>query len=159
MARLLLLALLIFGAVYLRNRFVRTPKPQRKRLLMNWLLWGLVAAVVAMALAGRLHWIGGLLALSVPFIKQAALWFMQRKLNQHGQASASTAETATDTAMDIHQARQLLNLEAPYQKEDVIAAHRKLMQKNHPDQGGSDYLAAMLNQAKDLLLESLDHDN
>ncbi len=155
MARLLLLTLILFGAFYLRNRFVRTPKPQRKRLLMNWLLWGLVAAVVAMALAGRLHWIGGLLALSVPFVKQAALWFMQRKLSQSEQAAEPNT---AHMPMDAQQARKLLNLEASFQREDVIAAHRKMMQKNHPDQGGSDYLAAMLNQAKDLLLDSLEKD-
>ncbi len=58
------------------------------------------------------------------------------------------------SGMTRKEALATLGLEEGASKEDIIAAHRKLMQKLHPDRGGNDYLAARVNQAKDALLDS-----
>ena len=56
------------------------------------------------------------------------------------------------SGMSRDEALAVLGLDSEASDEDIVAAHRKLMQKLHPDRGGNDYLAAKINQAKDLLL-------
>ena len=57
-----------------------------------------------------------------------------------------------DGSLTRDQAYEILGLAKGAGREDVVAAHRGLMKKLHPDHGGSTALAARVNQAKDVLL-------
>jgi DnaJ family protein C protein 19 len=56
------------------------------------------------------------------------------------------------SAMTREEAYQVLGLRAGASEADIRAAHHRLMRAAHPDAGGSDWLAARINQARDLLL-------
>jgi len=63
-------------------------------------------------------------------------------------------EVADDSVMTRALALEILGLTEQTSKEDIVKAHRHLMQKMHPDRGGSDYLAKKINAAKDYLLKT-----
>ena len=59
-----------------------------------------------------------------------------------------------ESTLDRKEAALILNVKPAATTKEVRAAHRRLMMLNHPDKGGSKFIAMKINQSKDLLMGS-----
>jgi hypothetical protein len=71
---------------------------------------------------------------------------------EHLQGDRYSHSPANSTVMTPTEAYQILGLAPGASQADIQSAYRRLIQRLHPDQGGTAYLAAQLNRARDLLL-------
>jgi len=156
---LIIVALVVF--IIFNKKWRLLPEEQRAKQLKKAVLWGVIGAVLLLVVMGRAHWLMGVLAGFVAVLGRLAavakyfplLRFLmgnaEAKPNQNNNVA-----TSNDT-MTVKQAADILAVEPSATKGEVVLAHKKLMQKVHPDRGGSDALAAQINQAKQVMLDQL----
>ena len=159
MIRILIILALLGFLLWGLRWFMATPPRQVVQTLKGRGGVILLAALILLALLAH-NWIVPVLAAvavrALPYLPR--LWPLIERLLQRqahdrtkreGGGSAGAGQAMPET---VAQAYQILGLKPGATREEIIAAHRRLMQKVHPDRGGSDFLAAQINRAKEILL-------
>ncbi|MBL4743721.1 MAG: DnaJ domain-containing protein [Cycloclasticus sp.] len=160
MIRLFLLIAIVFGALYLIRWFLTTPAETvassiRKSL---WLIVGL--GLILLAVTGKLNIIFAFIGSAIPLIVKnlpnlfRVLGLVKSIQSARGDSQPPPPQHPVKT-MGEEKALSILGLKKGATKKDISSAHKRLMQKYHPDKGGSEELAGQINQAKDFLLKLL----
>ncbi|MGD9860020.1 MAG: hypothetical protein AB7S90_08185 [Marinobacterium sp.] len=153
---LVLFALIILGSWYW---WQRQPDDKRGSATLKLILIFVTIGLLAMAITGRMHWLGALIALVLPFLQKLLplllrfLPSLAGTLNRKRQQKKQQRSNRPNKQMSRDEALEILGLKPDANRDDVIQAHRRLIQKLHPDRDGSAYLAARINEARDRLLE------
>jgi hypothetical protein len=157
----MLLVLVLAILVFLGQGWIKKTPPETVAKTIKKIGWFVVLLLlVLLTLTGKLNWLIGMLGVAIAFIVRAMpailryapqlhrLWSMFN-VAKGQQQSSRPPHTA---AMSKAEALEVLGLKPGAGEADIVAAHRKLISRLHPDKGGSDYLAAQINLAKKVLL-------
>ncbi len=161
----LILGIAVLAGFLLAGRWYVQADP---KLIIKAVKWLLISSVLLIALY---FLITGRIGLALAALPALLPWFIRLRqaailaktihnMSQNGQSKRNANDNRTyqghpnnnTSQMSIAEAYDILGLDDPATEDEIREAHRRLIANVHPDKGGSTYLAAQINRAKDMLL-------
>ncbi|MCF6219375.1 MAG: hypothetical protein L3J94_11615 [Gammaproteobacteria bacterium] len=159
MTRIFLIIPLLIALYFGLRWFARAKVDDAKRAIQVVIFTLVLALVLFLVVSGKLSWLFAAAVAAYPIIQRIwsgwriFRWLKARKQQQNGQDAP--AAKPNRGGMSAETAYATLKPKPGASREEVIAAHRTLMSKAHPDRGGSDQQAQQLNAAKAFLIEQM----
>jgi DnaJ family protein C protein 19 len=153
--RLFLALIALIGVMWYLSWYNKADKDQRNKSMISVLLYGSAAALLILVVTGRIPWLFAMLSAATPWINKAlTMKSMWQRFNGSKPTEPPPAGPISAVEMTSEEALEVLGLEKGATDSEISLAHKKLIQKIHPDKGGSGYLASQINKAKETLLKT-----
>lgn len=142
----LILAVAAAGFVLFRAGKGRSGSDKRSMLILKIVVWlGLAAAL----LAAKLTPLALMVLVAAGGVTAIEIW-RERAIKSEPTPVGATPPAVRPSSLE--EAAAVLGVSLDASEDDIRAAHRRLIGQLHPDKGGSDYLAAKINEARRVLL-------
>jgi hypothetical protein len=164
MLNILIFAVIVTSIVIISARYKKMDSAQQRKSLWRLGTGIFLGLLIVLVVTGRMHWIGAAIGALLPFLRVGFNLLMQALplwlKHKQEKPQEQTTPPPSSGAMNLLEAQEILGLTGDLNKGEITQemvqdAHRRLIQKLHPDRGGNDYLAAKINQARDLLINKL----
>lgn len=110
-------------------------------------------AVATVLFAAKLFPLALMILFAAGGVTAIELWRERAVKSMSDAAPGAGMAPAPRAAMGVEEAAAVLGVPPDAGEDEVKAAHRKLISQLHPDRGGTDYLAAKINDARNIMLE------
>lgn len=142
------------GWLLLRVASGETAGSNKNINVLKFVIWLGLAAVL---FAAKLWPLAFMVLIAAGGVMAIEMW--RSNAIRDDEAGSAATPPATAQKMTVTEAAAVLGVAPDAGADEITAAYRKLISQIHPDRGGTDYLAAKINEARELMMSQIEDEN